>query len=117
MVDFFKAVKRPFTSFKNLTIGAALHMVPLISIITQLFTYGYGLNAALMKKNDSLPQWANWDKLFIKGLLAFVIGLLYLIPVFVVILVFGGVAFFTALTHGNINTIIAIIGSIVIFRI
>lgn len=129
MVDYLAALKKPFTSFKRLTLGALLFMVPiaglivsffdlpilvillsgliiLLGFVTKFFAYGYALESALDKKQD-LPPWLNWKKLFGKGFLAWLVALIYFIPVFIVIIIFGGVAFVTSLTNGDILSIVA----------
>ncbi|MFC1801019.1 DUF4013 domain-containing protein [Nanoarchaeota archaeon] len=130
MAEFWDTIKRPFTSFKNLTIGALLFTIPLLGIaatffdipllvtiigftvfflglIAKLFAYGYSLNAALAQNKKTLPRWTNWKKLFIKGFLMMIIALIYFIPLFIIMLVFGTVAFVTSLNTGDITTAVA----------
>ncbi len=81
-MDYASAFKKPFTDVKKLIIGILLSILPIIN----LFATGFMLNAAKneMKKKKMLPEWAEWGQLFVKGLLAFVIGFIYAIPVMLI---------------------------------
>ncbi len=83
MVNFEGAIKRPFTDFKKLGIGALMYMIPIVSFITMFFALGYGLECAktAMKKKEKLPEWTDWGNLFLKGLSVFAIALIYAIPI------------------------------------
>ncbi len=105
MVDFKKAIKRPFQNFKKLTIGALLGLIPFVNLITGLFVAGYTLNCA-KKPEEKLPEWENWTELFIKGITAAVVGFLYALP-FIII---GFIAIITTgqgITHGRPGNMIA----------
>lgn len=85
MVDFVRAIKRPFTDFKKLGIGVLIYLVtiiPFIGWLASFFITGYGLECAKtsMKKNYKLPEWTDWGNLWIKGFLYSLIGLIYMIP-------------------------------------
>src|SRR3989338_9059741 len=89
MVDYVDAIKRPFSDVKKLSIGAVLNMVPVVSIITGFFATGYGLNAAksAMRGRSDLDEWSDWGGLFVKGLLATVIGLIWSIPALIILMI------------------------------
>jgi hypothetical protein len=84
LVDYVEAIKRPFTDLKKFVIGVILSVIPIVNLI---FT-GYLLNTAetAMRKQKELPEFEGFGKLFVDGLLAAIIGLIYMIPVF---LLFG----------------------------
>ena len=87
MADYGMAIKRPFQDVKKLIIGCFLNIIPIVNLIAT----GYVLKAAkntLNKKNE-LPEWEDWSNLFISGLSAAVVGLIYALPGLVVL--FAGV--------------------------
>lgn len=83
MTNYESAIKRPFQDVKKLIIGCFLNIIPLVNLIST----GYILKAAkntLNKKNE-LPEWEDWGNLFITGLTAAIIGLIYALPGLIVI--------------------------------
>ncbi len=101
MADFETAFKKPVRDLKKLVIGCLLNIIPIVN----LFATGYLLKVAkmtMMRKND-LPEWQDWGDLFVKGLLAVVIGLLYAIPLLVVAFVALGSTIFAIITMGELN--------------
>lgn len=87
MTDYGMAIKRPFQDVKKLIIGCFLNIIPIVNLIAT----GYVLKAAkstLNKKNE-LPEWEDWGNLFMTGLSAAVIGLIYALPGLIVL--FAGV--------------------------
>ncbi len=80
MVDFVKALKRPFSDTNRLFIGTLLGMIPLVNLIVT----GYALRSTGFTKEkmkrDKLPEWKNYSDLFIKGLVACFIGFLLFLP-------------------------------------
>ncbi|HII15837.1 MAG TPA: DUF4013 domain-containing protein [Nanoarchaeota archaeon] len=81
-MDYETAFKKPFTDIKKLLIGIALSILPIVNWLT----IGYMLDTAnrSMKRNSELPEWADWGNLFVRGLLATVIELLYFLPAIIV---------------------------------
>ncbi len=109
MTYFVEAIKLPFSDWKKLSIGALLYLLPIVSIITGIFAYGYALRAAKLsaQRKFVLPEWNNWGDLFVKGILAFVIALVYALPaivLFVIALWSFFVALVAALAGGEILT-------------
>lgn len=86
MVDYGAAIRRPFLDFKKMSIGALMYMVPLVNIVTQFFGSGYILKNAkpAMKGKYGLEAWKDWAEYFVKGIVALVISLIYLIPLAIV---------------------------------
>jgi len=95
MVDFESAFKRPFTDIKKLVIGIVLQIIPIVNFLA----LGYQLNCAktAMSKDFKLPEWEDWGKLFVKGLLAIIIGVIYMLPALIVLIASFGMALFAAL--------------------
>jgi len=92
LVEFVNAIKRPFSDWKKMGIGAAMYLIPIVNWITQFFASGYIINCAksAMKKDKKLPEWDNWGDMFVKGLLVAVIGMIYFLPTLILGLVTGG---------------------------
>jgi len=80
MVDFVEALKRPFSDLKKALIGVLLGSIPLVN----LTVIGYTLVSSGFTKEkvekDSLPEWNNYSDLFMKGLVAALIGFLLFLP-------------------------------------
>ena len=90
MVNFEGAIKRPFQDFKKLGIGLLVYfvaMIPFIGWLASFLGMGYGLECAktAMKKNYKLPEWTDLGNLWIKGFLYFLIGLIYMIPLALIV--------------------------------
>ncbi len=75
MTDYEAAIKRPGQDIKKLAIGCVLNVVPIVNFIVT----GYIMKAAkkTMKKKNDLPEWKEWGDLFMTGLLATSIVLIY----------------------------------------
>lgn len=88
MVNFTRAIKRPFTDLTKLIIGAVLSIIPIVNFLT----LGYQLKCAKSAMNGDykLPEWTEWGDLFMKGLKAVVIGIVYMVPVGAIMLVVLG---------------------------
>jgi len=89
MVEYFKSIKLPFSDFNKLAIGAVLYIIPVVNLITGIFATGYILEAAknAMNKKFTMPKWKGWGKLFVKGLLAVIITLIYFIPAMILLFI------------------------------
>jgi len=85
-VDFVKALKRPFSDTKSFLIGALLGIIPIVNFTV----IGYTLTSTGFTKEevkrDSLPEWKNYGDLFMKGLVAVVIGIILFLPAALVLL-------------------------------
>jgi hypothetical protein len=91
-----------------------------LNIITGLFATGYTLIVAKssMNKERALPEWSNWLDLFIKGLLSFVIGLIYILPVIIIALALGSTGLFLSLlTTQNIVATLLAVGPLVLILV
>jgi hypothetical protein len=96
MVDFVKAIKRPFQDILTLVIGTIIGLIPLV----QLLLIGFAANAAqnTFKKSYALPKWSvnNVIDFVIKAILVMVIQIIYMIPAMIV-LMFGAASLFASI--------------------
>ncbi len=80
MVNWSASIKRPFLDIKNLLIGLILSILPVV----RWFAQGYALeHSGLTKKKvpiDKSPEWSDWGGMFVRGLLASLISIIYLLP-------------------------------------
>lgn len=121
MVNYQEAIKRPFTDWKKFGIGFILLLIPIVNIITAFIVRGYQLEAArtAMKKKYKLPEWKNFWLMFIKGILATIIWLLYFIPATIISVIIVLLTASTklsellALDWANPNTLIPLIPSFI----
>ncbi len=92
MVNYPNAFRRPFTDTRKMLLGSFLYMVPFVNIITGFFVSGYTLSCAkkAMVDDYQLPRWSDWGALFVTGILAFVISMIYFLPAFILAYLFGG---------------------------
>jgi len=87
MVEYEKAIKRPFQDIKKLLIGSIIAIIPIANFIYS----GYLLKAAenTMKKDNNLPEWEDWGNLFMAGIMAAIISFIYFIPAGIITIVAG----------------------------
>jgi len=106
MVEYEKAIKRPFQDIKKLLIGAILSIIPIVNLIAS----GYIIKAAkgTMKKKNDMPEWEDWGNLFTTGLIVAVIGFIYMIPGLAAFLLSLGVVLFSTVPEAaTISSIVA----------
>jgi len=98
LVNYNEAFKRPFTDIKSLIIGCLLNILPIINF----FAIGYILKSTdtlfPKKKNFAMPAWTDWGNLFVKGLVAIVITIIYLIPAIILVALVALSTGFAAMT-------------------
>jgi len=75
-MDIGLALKKPFSSPKNLIIGLVLSIIPLLNILT---IPGYLLRVAknTMNKDNALPGFGNFGELVVNSLKVIVVGIVY----------------------------------------
>ncbi len=100
-MDIIEEVKFPTKDSEwimKVLIGGIIGIIPIVNFIS------YGYSVKVMKGaiggNPGMPKWENWGDLFIKGLMAFIIELIYMIiPILVIGISVGGALM--ALFTGN----------------
>jgi hypothetical protein len=81
MVSVIKALWRVLASPGRLLVGLALAYVPIVNIAAT----GYGIRVLREGSQPaSLPRWEGWSRLAVDGLLAWLVTLIYLIPIGIV---------------------------------
>lgn len=76
---------------KKVLIGGVLNLIPIVGLF---FTSGYMLETlknVMEGRSLPLPEWDDWGGKFTKGLMAFIIGLVYSIPMSIIMCCFVGV--------------------------
>jgi len=91
MVDYNLSFRKPFSDFRKLLIGIVVNIIPIVNLIS----YGYILESSDIKRGeqtDKMEEWEDLGKFFVKGLMAFIVSLVYGIPALIV----AAIAFFVA---------------------
>lgn len=86
MVKYEEAIKKPFTDFKKLLIGIVLSLIP---VVNSTVVTGYAIESSGLgktKKAKAMPEWEDWTRLFMQGLTAAVISIIYMIPSFAIMM-------------------------------
>jgi len=112
MVEYKKAVFRPFQDVKKVVIGIIISMIPVVNLLVS----GFAVRAAknTMEGNDELPEWSDWISLFTTGITVAAISIIYLLPAIFLFLVglvtayvVGSADVVTGLAGGGIAIIVA----------
>jgi len=82
MVEWKNAVFRVFSGWKTVLLGIIISIVPVLNFAT----YGFGLNCARKPYDKRAPAWSRFGSLWVEGLLAIIIILLYLLPAIILLL-------------------------------
>jgi hypothetical protein len=92
MVNYEVAVKKPFTDLMKLVIGIVLSIIPIVNttVVTGFAIDNSGLGRT--KPSKKMPEWKDWWYLFVKGVGAIIINIVYLIPAIVVLVIAAGLA-------------------------
>ncbi|MBU2590080.1 MAG: DUF4013 domain-containing protein [Nanoarchaeota archaeon] len=131
-MDFQSAFKKPFTDVKKLIIGIGIAgvasaigkigTIPSISkigiivgtlailgLMINFLTTGFMLETAKMemKKKKMLPEWTAWGDLFVKGLLAFVISAIYMLPMAIIGAIVARPLISSTLSTGEISMVMS----------
>ena len=80
MMDFEKAIKFPMDDpawIKKVIIGAILSIIPIINFIS--FGYALELLKNVIDSKEELPEWSGFGGKFVKGLVAVVIYIIYML--------------------------------------
>ena len=96
-MDYGKIIKFPMED-KNwlvkIIVGGILSIIPIVNFIA--FGYEFKVMKNAINKSPGMPEWKSFADLFIKGLIVFVIALLYMI---IPLIIFLGVAGFSTLSY------------------
>ena len=93
MIDFTKAIKRPFSDATKMGIGFAMSLpIPFVEYFTNIAATGYALNCAktAYEGKYELPEWKNLGRYWLQAFIAAIISFLYNLPVLLLLLYFGG---------------------------
>jgi hypothetical protein len=114
MTLYLKAYARPFQDLKKLGVGCLLFVIPFVNVITILFGIGYILRCAksAIRGDFRLPEWKDWEQLFVDGLLFSLILMLYFLPAFI-FAVIAALAAWTALLSMNTYNYAPIIAALI----
>ncbi len=96
MVDYKRAVKRPFEDLGTLGIGIAVQLIPIVN----LMALGFYLNCAktAINKDFELPEWEDGIKLFTSALATVIICLTYMLPVTILTIATFGATLFSLIS-------------------
>jgi hypothetical protein len=75
---------------KKVLIGGVLNLIPIVGLF---FTSGYMLETlknVMEGRPLPLPEWDDWGNKFMKGLMTFIIGLIYSLPLIVIMCCLAG---------------------------
>ena len=110
-MEIGESIKYPTTDkdwIKKVVIGGILGMIPIVNFIVQ----GYYLKIlkGSIENKSGMPEWEDWGNLFIKGLIVFIISIIYmLIPIIVISISVGGAIL--AAVSGGTEAMLAAIGA------
>lgn len=111
-MEIVESIKYPTTDndwIKKVVIGGILGMIPIVNFIVQGY-YLKILKGSIEKNKSGMPEWEDWGNLFIKGLIVFIISIIYmLIPIIVISISVGG-AILAAISGGT-EAMLAAIGA------
>ncbi|MCD6477125.1 MAG: DUF4013 domain-containing protein [Candidatus Aenigmarchaeota archaeon] len=108
-MNFINAVKKPFQDIKKLVIGIIIMLIPIVNLIGLGYFLRIAKNAS--KKINKMPEWNDPIDLFVKGLIAFIISLIYAIPVLLLALVLIGTSIFSLTALNLTNNLITILST------
>ena len=108
MDEFKKAFMRPFQDIHSLVIGCLLNIIPIINF----FATGYVFEAGRLslKKNYHLPKWHNWGHMWVNGLLVFVLGMIWSIPLIIIGWFSAGAALVSAFMNSDYSAVFGAVG-------
>lgn len=85
MVKYEDSLKKPFTDWKKLIIGILLNIIPIVNFT---MITGYQMECSGLGKNKSskkMPEWKKLKYFFMKGLVAFGIKIVYMLPAIILV--------------------------------
>jgi len=108
-MDIIKELRFPVNDHNwiiKVLVGGVLVMIPIVN----LFVGGYNLKVLKggISSKSEMPEWNDWSSLFIKGLVKFIIKLVYLFIPIAVILISTGGAIIAVLSGSDIMEVVSI---------
>jgi len=94
----------------KLLVGGILALIPFVG---PLLTYGYGLELmqnVMQGRSKPLPEWDDWGGKLVKGIMYFIIGFVYALPIMLVGICFG--ALMSVLGAAEAEEAVNVIGSL-----
>ncbi|MCX6817579.1 MAG: DUF4013 domain-containing protein [Candidatus Aenigmarchaeota archaeon] len=91
MVDYLKALKRPFSDLDKFIVGIILNLpIPLVKLVSNTIVQGYVLRCGrtAYEKKYELPSWKDVIQLWIRGFLSGLIALIYSLPSLIILFFF-----------------------------
>lgn len=111
-MDYGKIIRFPMEDkdwVMKIIIGGILSIIPIINFIS--FGYEFKVMKNTISKKPGMPEWKGFVDLFVKGLIVFVIALIYMI---VPLIIFGAIAGLSTLSYaiGDLTNPYAIVMTI-----
>ena len=100
-LDIGKALKFPLDDqnwIVKILIGTVLMIIPIVNFMPIGYVYNI-FKKVLNKEEPSLPEWEGWGDLFIRGLMVFLIMLVYIIVPWIILMI--GTGLMTAGANNN----------------
>ena len=104
-MDYGNMISDAFEYTREALVGKWMRWVLLtiVSIIPIVNFISFGYMMEIYRGTKPAPELENWGILFMDGLKLFIVGLIYMIPVIVIIAIFGGIGFLGTMVSGNAN--------------
>ena len=83
-----------FTSISTTDV-TLIWVISILSFLSYFFMRGYSfsiIKSSITGKSD-LPEFKNWNEMFINGIKLLIISIVYFIPVFLIILIYSAIQF------------------------
>jgi hypothetical protein len=111
LVDFVRAIVRPFQDTTTAIIGIIIGMIPLVNF----FVVGFGLKCGenTLKGNNKLPSWNEAADIIVKSVIAIVITFIYILPALIVLLagIASAVPTILNLMAGNASALLSLLAT------
>jgi hypothetical protein len=82
VVDYTASIKRPFSDATKFVLGIIIGIIPIVNIL--LGGYFLRIAKSAMGKNMMLPEWKDMVNMFVNGILLIIVGIIYMIPVWII---------------------------------
>lgn len=104
-MDYGNMISDAFEYTREALVGKWMRWVLLtiVTIIPIVNFISFGYMMEIYRGTKPAPELENWGTLFVDGLKLFIVALIYMIPVIVIIAIFGGIGFLGMIGSGNAN--------------